>query len=215
MCFFFLDEAIDYIDMWTEHFQHLSKFSWIFLYIAPTWSTVNESMKSLAEITSFDLIKNSSKVLEQFDYIRNYCSAEKLKEWKDKKMPTDERWVEIFKHFDAQNVPFIEFSQIVEYVLCLPGTSAPVKRIFSIAKKIWKVESASLHMQTLKAMLYVKYNIDYTCTQWFEFLKTQPELLRKIASQDKYTFKHPTSSASSSNNISPSAMSIDLDSTVE
>lgn len=161
-------------------------------------------MKILAAKTSFDLIENSSKVLEQYDYLRNYCSAEKFTEWKGKKTSTEERWVEIFKHFDAQNVPFRELSQIIEYILCLPGTSAPVERIFSIAKNIWKVECSNLHMVTLKSMLCVKYNMDFTCIQFFDFLKTQPELLRKIGCQDKYSFKQKKSSDGNT-----SAMSID------
>lgn len=213
MRLFVSDEAIDYIDLWTEQFQYLGDFSWIFLYTPPSWSAVNQSMKSLAEKTSFDLTKNSSKVLEQYEYVRNYCNTEKITEWKDKKTPTEERWVEIFKHFEARNVPFIEFSQIVEYSLCLPGTSAPVERIFSIAKKVWKLESANLHMSTLKSILYVKHNMDFTCIEFFEFLKTQPQLVRQIASQDKYSFKQPRSTVGTDGNIS--AMSIDLDSSAD
>lgn len=185
----------------------------MFLHSAPSWSEVKEAMKSIAEKTSFDLNLNSSKVLQQYDFVRNYCSAEKLASWnkpdKDKRTTrTEDRWVEIFNYFDKQNVPYIEFSQIVEYVLCLPGTSAPVERIFSIAKKIWKLESASLHMETLKSILFVKHNIELTCTEFYEFLKTQPELLRKISSQNKYSFKQPVTPADNN-------MSIDLDSTTD
>lgn len=170
-------------------------------------------MKSLAEKSSLDLTEISSKVLEQYDFVRNYCSDEKLTEWKNKKASTEERWVEIFKHFDAHHVSFTELSKIVEYILCLPGTSAPVERIFAIAKKIWKVESANLHLETLRSILYVKYNLEYTCIEFYAFLNTQTELLRKIASQEKYVFKQTSSTGSSV--ASPSAMSIDLDSVVD
>lgn len=149
----------------------------------------------------------------QYDYIKNYCSEEKFQEWANKIATTEERWVEIFKHMSTHNVPFMEFAQIVEYVLCLPGSTGPVERIFSSADKIWKVESAKLHVSTLKSILFLKYNIEYSCIEFNDFLKSQPQLLRKIASQDKYSFKQiqetVTRADSTSTASSPDAMSVD------
>lgn len=51
-------------------------------------------MKIVSKSTSFDVNANASQVLDQFGFIRKYCTDEKLKEWKDKGLPTDERWVE-------------------------------------------------------------------------------------------------------------------------
>lgn len=215
----FLDDANEYLDLWTEQFQHMNSFSWVVLKSFPNWNTIKNSMKIVAERASFDLAANSSKVLMQYDSIKKYCSEEKFQEWANKKATTEERWVEIFKHMSTHNVAFIEFSQIIEYVLCLPGSTGPVERIFANANKIWKVECSSLHVSTLKSILFVKYNIEYSCIEFFEFLKSQPQLLRKIASQDKYSFKQQqqpratinstsTSTASTANN-SPGAMSVD------
>lgn len=85
--------------------------------------------------TSFDVNANASQVLEQFDFIRKYCTDEKLEEWTDKKLHTDERWVEIFKHINAHRVPYIQFAHIIEFALCFPGSSAPVERVFAKAEK--------------------------------------------------------------------------------
>lgn len=83
-----------------------------------------------------------------------------------------------------------------------PGTPAPVERIFAHVEKLWQVESSALAVETLKSMLLVKCNMEFSCLNFYDFLKTQPELLRKIAGQDKYSFKEPRSSE----------MSVDLDS---
>lgn len=191
---------------WTGELASFQDFSWVSLCTFPNWSTVNSSMKIVAQNTSFDLYALSSKVLEEYGYIKNYCKAEKLAEWNSNEVSTDERWVEIFRHMDANRVPFIEFSQIIEYILCFPGSSAPVERVFAKAKKVWKQESSALMVSTLKSILFVKINLEYDCIGFYNFLRTQPTLLRKIASQEKYDFKQ----LELVDKPSPGAMSVDI-----
>lgn len=45
--------------------------------------------------------------------------------------------------------------------------------------------------------------MEWTCPDFFKFLKTRPDLLRKIGSQEKYDFKKP--------NANESAMSVQFD----
>lgn len=187
----FADNTMDYINNWTQHFEIFRDFSWIVLDQFPDWPTVRKSVRMVEQKGSFDMAANSSALFEQFGYVKIYCSADKLANWRSDKLPTEERWVEIFKHMDAHNVPFDAFATVIEFVLCFPGTSAPVERIFSHGKKIWKQESSGLHVATLGSMLQVKCNMDWTCIDFFKFLKKHPDLLRKISSQDKYSFKQP------------------------
>lgn len=162
----------------------------------------------MEEIVGFDVNGNAAKVFAQYGYIKNYCTTEKFEEWKEKKLPSEERWVEVFKHMEASQVPYLEFSRLVEFVLCLPGTSAPVERVFSSAKNVWKTESSQLEVNTLKSILLVKTNLEYKCVDFYHFLKSQPQLLRKISGQEKYPFKDPQSTdaavggAASSNKMS-------------
>lgn len=92
------------------------------------------SMKKVAEKSSFDEYENSMQVLDQYNYIKKYCTADKLFEWDSKQTKTDERWVGISQHMHAQHIPYIEFSQIVEFIICFPGSSAPVERVFAKAR---------------------------------------------------------------------------------
>lgn len=200
------ENALDYLASWTQEFGLFQDFSWVSLRNFPSWAEVKISMKKVAEKTPFDEHENSSKVLEQYSYIKNYCNEEKLSEWNSKNLTTDERWVEIFKYMETQNVPFIEFSQIIEFVICFPGSSASVERVFSLAKRVWKQESSALQVSTLKSILTVKFNVEYTCMDFYNFIKTQPQLLRKIGSQEKYDFKQPNAERG------PGAMSVDMDS---
>lgn len=189
---FYSDNTKKYLDLWTEDFQSLDEFSWALLEKFPDWQTVNVAMKQVAQKTSFDLNQNSSKVYEQYGYIKIYCSDEKVLQWNENKVAPDKRWAEIFKHMKTQNIPFKDMSSIIEYILCLPGSTAPVERIFAIIEKIWVKEKTQLHIETLRAILFVKFNMDLTCLEFSDFLKTQPELLKKIAGQAKYLFKQST-----------------------
>lgn len=186
-----IEEAIDYLLKWTEEYSIFSEFSWVALRKFPDWSTINKTMRKLADLTTFDLEKNSSSVFQQYGFMKNYCTDDKLIEWKDKNLQTEERWVEVFSHMNREDVPFLEFSKIIEFALCFPGSSAPVERIFARTKKIWKQDSSSLQIESLSSILFVKINLEYECIDFYKFLKSQPELLKKIARQDKYSFKEP------------------------
>lgn len=81
------------------------------------------------------MTSKSSKVFKQFGYMKNYCSQDKLSHWNANKVAAEARWVEMFKHLHDKSIPFREFSSIIEYVLCFPGTSAPVERLLAMLIK--------------------------------------------------------------------------------
>lgn len=201
-----LDDALDYLLKWTEQLEMFQQFSWADLRKFPDWITVKKSLQIMSSKTSFDLAANSSKIFQQFGLIKTFCTVERIHSWKQEKISTESRWVETFKHMEQRQFPFVEFSHIIEFILCFPGTSAPVERLFAKAKKIWTPEKSSLQPSTLKSMLIIKNNLDYDCSEFYRFLKTRPEILKQIQSQDKYDFKKPKAIADSS----PGAMSIDL-----
>lgn len=99
---------------------------------------------------------------------------------------------------------FDQFGNINKY-LCFFGSSALLERIFANVDKKWKKESSALSIATLKWMLFVKINMNYSCTEFSKFLKTRLELLREISSKEKYNFKQPQQAES------PSVISVVID----
>lgn len=142
-------------------------------------------MHLLIEKCLFDSEK-SSELFEQFGHVDSFLSAGKIDEWAKSKTTCEERWVECFKHFENNDIAFEEIAKIVEYIFCLPATSAPVERVFSHINKMWTAEKTRLQIKTLKAMLYTKYNLQFSCLEFYEFLKNKPTLLRQIISSEKY-----------------------------
>ena len=67
------------------------------------------------------------------------------------------------KHLDFQ-----DFCNIVEFILCLPGSTAPVERIFSVMNSMWSKEKSRLIVETMRAMLVVKQNCVMECEKFYD-----------------------------------------------
>lgn len=185
----FSADACSYLNSWTEPLKQLKIFAWAMLTKTPRWKEVQVVMTTLEDLNLYDANENAAKLHCQYRYIRNYCTDDKIEMWKNNKVPIQNRWVEIFKHLQAENCEYKEIAMLVEYILCLPGTTASVERVFSAMAKSWTAEKTRLHIETLKAILTVKCNLQYSCIEFYTFLKTKPELLRSIAAKDKYKMK--------------------------
>lgn len=79
-------------------------------------------------------------VFDEFSLISKYITAQKIYDWNTGNIPTENRWVEVFTHFNANDLSHVNFSIIVEYILCLPGSNTPVERVFYHMNKIWSSE---------------------------------------------------------------------------
>lgn len=189
ICYFNPGHAVQYLDRWMKPMQQMKSFAWILLKKVPTWSEVETVKDELSDVELFDA-ENASKLHTQFTFVKNYCTTDKISKWKEDKASVESRWVEIFRFLDAESYPFDQISLIVQYVLCSPGTTAVVECMFSAITKLWTIEKSRLEVSTLKEILTVKYNLNFSCLEFYNYIKTKPELLRKVASQDKYVSKN-------------------------
>jgi hypothetical protein len=63
-------------------------------------------------------------------------------------IPIEWKWQAIFKVFQKTDISCTNISKMVEFAMSLPGTSAPVERVFSIMGNIWSAErgkTSSIH----------------------------------------------------------------------
>ena len=92
-------------------------------------------------------------------------------------------WEEIFSKIQ----PFSNLNSIkilVEFGFTLPGTNAPSERAFSILNAAW--EEKDFKFSNISNILKVKYNSDFSCSDFANFLKSDKKLLQKIHDSDKY-----------------------------
>lgn len=58
-----------------------------------------------------------------------------------------------------------------------------------MVKKIWTNDRSELTMDRIQSLAMIKFNSDQTCTDFYSILKTQPDVLRAIKSNEKYPAK--------------------------
>lgn len=165
-------------------------FAWCALDQQPEWKFIEASAKFISSKQRFDIESCDMELFDQFTYLKKYVSENKIHSWEENNVTFDQRWVECFQHFAKNNIPFNHISKIVAYILSLPGTSASVERLFSLINDVWSTEKTRLDINTLRDILYVRYNIKMSCLEFFNFIKNQSEILEQIGSTDKYAFKN-------------------------
>lgn len=204
----FYRTCINYLDQWKEQFEDVRIFDWARLNVVPEWKDVDATIKFMVEKKWLNADEDNIDLFDEFGYVLKFVTADKIVSWnqakgtkgkmKEKIVPVKShlRWVECFKHFESNNVPYSRFARIIAFIFSLPATSASVERVFSFITKLWTKEKSQLEINTLKYMLFVKYNLKYTCTEFYDFLKGSPSLLNEIISQEKYDFKQKKSEES-------------------
>ena len=112
--------------------------------------------------------------------MKNYNSASDRKErWKNTTTSYELKWTQLLQAFKDKDIPISNFQKLVEFVFCVPRTSAPVERIFSIMKNMWSDDRSSTHEKNVKALFVCESNIDLTCTEFYENIKSNVVLLKR------------------------------------
>ena len=104
-------------------------FEWANLTKVPTWEEV-QNVTDLLITQGFFSSGQDTDVFDEFSLVSNYVTAEKISSWNANNVATVECWVELFTHFCDNNLNCTNFRIIIEYISCLPGSNAPVERVF-------------------------------------------------------------------------------------
>ena len=83
----------------------------------------------------------------------------KKKNWEETQATSEVKWVEMFRYLNEKNLSVTNLKHVTELVSSLPGTSAPVERIFSIMNNVWSQDPSNMSESTVSC----KMNIDLTC----------------------------------------------------
>lgn len=70
--------------------------------------------------------------------------------------------------------------------MTLPGSNAPVERVFSLMNDTWTPERNPFTLFSMKALLMVKTNFNLPCHDFMENLTKNRDILLKIHSSEKY-----------------------------
>ena len=86
--------------------------------------------------------------------------------------------------------------RIAPFFFAVASHNANVERIFSLMQSQWTKERNKLSVDTMKGILTVQYNFRETsCVDFFNFLKSNKELLKNVRSTEKYASAHQVTHA--------------------
>jgi len=94
--------------------------------------------------------------------------------------------VQLFCHFKKNDILAPNLKLIVQYIFCIPGTSAPVERIFSLMNNAWLDERGSMDENTVRGLMVCNMKFGLTCNKLYEKIKNNLPVLKKIHSTEKY-----------------------------
>lgn len=58
-----------------------------------------------------------------------------------------------------------------------------------MVKKMWTDDRSELTMKRIQSLAMIKFNTNQSCTEFYSFLKDQPDVLQAIKSKQKYSIK--------------------------
>jgi hypothetical protein len=86
--------------------------------------------------------------------------------------------------FDDGNFPCLLI--LISITFSVPVSNSFIETIFSLAKLQWIDSRNSLLPDTVKALLQVKVNFDYSCSEMYSYLLGEKKLLQEIQGKEKY-----------------------------
>lgn len=184
----FYDRCLSYIELWENSFGGGESFTWI-NNNAITWPEIEIAGEKINET----LGKPAIIMDELFDEVvvaKAFWSSN-CDNWKTNNLNCQDKWVQLFRHFKNRNISVDNLSRVVEYIFCLPGSSAPVERAFSIMNNIWSEERGKMAESTVKGLMICKLNIELSCSEFYDKIKNDKPFLKKVHTSNKYEWFQP------------------------
>jgi hypothetical protein len=73
-----------------------------------------------------------------------------------------------FPEMSEKRLDFQDICNIVEFILCLPGSIAHAERIFSVMNTLWSKEKSRSSVETMRATLVVRQNCVMECDKFYD-----------------------------------------------
>lgn len=77
--------------------------------------------------------------------------------------------------------------KLVQFIFAIPAFNSFCESVFSHMKYACNNNRNRMTHDLLGAELKIKMNTDHTCTQFYGYLLSKPDLLKQIRSSDKYS----------------------------
>lgn len=173
-------ECYNYLKKWSISFTEFQCFQWMNLKTKVLMEDVEISVKFLLDK---GIIIDDAKCCDQLCNLNKFLEQNK-KDLENKSC--NDKWVKYFESTKI-NECHSELLKIAEYFFALPGHNANIERVFSLISAQWTNERNHLNVNSIKNLLFVKYNFKHlSCSEFYKYILNHQGILNKIGSSDKY-----------------------------
>lgn len=124
----FYDCCISYLQEWGSTFCEVKCLSGTLLEHIPEWDEVESSLRYVSsKLPQTDI--NETELFDEVTSVKTYTS-EKIEEWNTALVPADERWTEMFTHFNQGYIPYKNISIICQFALVPSWHKRPCRAHF-------------------------------------------------------------------------------------
>jgi hypothetical protein len=161
----FYDQCLSYIELWDNSFSGAESFDW-----KNNSDIIWPEIETSAEKINLTLGNAAINLDELFDevVVAKVFWSSNCDTWKTNNLSCEEKWIQLLSHFNDQNISVPNLGRVVDYIFCLPGTSATVERVFSATNNVWSEGRGRMIESTVKGLMYCKLNIELGCTEFYE-----------------------------------------------
>jgi hypothetical protein len=147
-----------------------------------SWTLLKEKQIKYDEVVMLvtQIIKDDSFFSEilSFNRILEQMTADQTK-----KQTPEQKWT---KTFVDGNFPCL--LTLISMIFSVPVSNSFIETVFSLAKVQWTDSRNLLLPATVKALLQVKVNYDFNCSEMHAYLIGNKDLLQKIQGNEKYGY---------------------------
>jgi hypothetical protein len=80
-------------------------------------------------------------------------------------------------------------TKLISFIYTIPCSNAYTEGVFSHMKHAWTAYRHSMSTETVAAELKIRLNCQMNCNDFFKFIQSQPDLIKRARGSEKYNFK--------------------------
>ena len=127
-------------------------------------------------------------VFDEVTYLQQVLNSDILNNWQDNGTSPSNRWKKVFDLLFEVEINSPNLRKLSAVLMCLPGSNAPVERIYFQINALWTDEKNRFLVETIKAILMTKSNFNLSCDAFAKKLAKNEAVLKKIHGSEKYRF---------------------------
>jgi hypothetical protein len=165
------------LNRWTAHLAEIGEFAadWLIFESPPSWQVIRAAYKKYCSEKPEDvdaLFLEIATLKSQLERLNKTAFSERN---------VDEKWTAIFK-----DPNFIHLKILVSKLLSIFSSNAFCESVFSVVKNVKTDERNQMKMKLLNSLVSIKLNSDFDCQQAYNLFISDPELLKKVKTMEKY-----------------------------